>query len=241
MFSKILKATICGVTAVAAGVALTSCANVNVTLTDYNRTFTDSNFTEIEADISWGEFKIIPSSDNNVYVDAKDVPDTFKSEIKNGVLYINYYVKSNFKIPKDSKTIVTVKIPEKSYNKLKLDLGSGITSIQKLDVNNNIDIDCGSGELRLTDIKSNGALDIDGGSGDINITNSNFSGLDAELGSGNFSLASVAIYGNIDINCGSGNVDISLINPASDFNGDNSKYKLEIDSGSGNTNISYNN
>lgn len=236
MFSKILKATICGVTAIVAGVALTSC--VNVTLTDYNRTFDDSSFTEIEADIGWGELKIIPSNDNNVYVDAKDVPDTFKSEIKNGVLIVDFNTKVTIQ-PKKAKTSITIKVPKKDYKKLNLDLGAGDTTINDLNISK-IDIDCGSGDLDITNVETDQVLNIDGGTGSMDISNSTLGGINADFGVGKFNFDGT-INGDIDIECGIGDVNIELTNSADDFNGSGSKYSLKVDKGIGKFNISYNN
>ena len=242
MFSKVLKATLCGATAIAAATALTSCVNVNVKeakLDDFNRSFTDKSFTEIDADINWGELKIVPSSDNKVTVDAKDVPDTFKSEIKNGVLIVDFNTKSGTVAPKNAKTSVTIKVPEKEYEKLDLDLGAGDTTIEDLSIST-IDIDCGAGELNINNIEADETLDISGGAGSIDISDSITGGLDADLGVGEFNFDGT-VNGDIDIECGIGNVDIDLTNPESDFKGANSKYSLKVDKGIGKFSISYNN
>lgn len=240
MFSKVLKATLCGATSIVAATTLTSCVSIKTAdLTDFNRSFNDKSFTEIEADINWGELKIIPSSDNKVTVDAKDVPDTFKAEIKNGVLIVDFNTKSGTVAPKKSKTSVTIKIPKKDYEKLDLDLGAGDTTIEDLSIST-IDIDCGAGELNINNIEADETLDISGGTGSIDISDSITGGLDADFGVGEFNFDGT-INGDIDIECGIGDVDIDLTNPESDFKGSNSKYYLNIDKGLGKVNISYNN
>ncbi len=238
MFSKILKASICGITTIAAGIAITSCANV--TLTDYNRTFDDSNFTKINVDIDWGEIKIIPSNDNKVYIDAKDVPDSFKSEINNGVLIVSFHSKKflNFLKPKTNKTIITIKVPAKDYEKLDLDLGSGDTTIKDLNISK-IDIDCGDCKLNIKNIKTDNILKIDGGTGSIDISESIIGGLNADFGEGKFNFNGT-INGDIDIDCGIGDVNIELTNSSDDFNGSDSKYSLKVDKGIGKFNIYYN-
>ena len=236
MFSKVLKATLCGATAIAAATALTSCVSINVKeakLDDFNRSFTDKSFTEID------ELKIIPSSDNKVTVDAKDVPDTFKSEIKNGVLIVDFNTKSGTVAPKNAKTSVTIKVPSKDYEKLDLDLGAGDTTIEDLSIST-IDIDCGAGELNINNIEADDILNINGGAGSIDISDSITGGLDADLGVGEFNFDGT-VNGDIDIECGIGNVDIDLTNPESDFKGSNSKYSLKVDKGLGKFSISYNN
>jgi len=242
MFSKVLKATLCGATAIAAATALTSCVSINVKeakLDNFNRSFTDKSFTEIDADIDWGELKIVPSSDNKVTVDAKDVPDTFKSEIKDGVLIVDFNTKSGTVAPRKAKTSVTIKVPSKDYEKLDLDLGAGDTTLEDLSIST-IDIDCGAGELNINNIEADETLDISGGAGSIDISDSITGGLDADLGVGEFNFDGT-VNGDIDIECGIGNVDIDLTNPESDFKGSNSKYSLKVDKGLGKFSISYNN
>lgn len=240
MFSKVLKATLCGITAIAAGAALTSCVSIKeANLTNFNRSFNDKNFTEIDADIDWGELKIIPSSDNKVSVDAKDVPDTFKTEIKNGVLIVDFNTKAGTSAPKNAKTSITIKVPSKNYEKLDLDLGAGDTTIEDLSIST-IDIDCGAGELNIANIEADKIMDIVGGTGAIDISESTFGGLDADFGVGEFNFDGT-VNGDIAIKCGIGNVDIDLTNPESDFKGSNSKYSLKVDKGLGKFSISYNN
>ena len=240
MFSKVLKATLCGATAIAAATALTSCVSLKTAnLTDFNRSFNDKSFTEIDADIDWGELKIVPSSDNKVSVDAKDVPDTFKSEIKNGVLIVDFNTKDGTVAPKNAKTSVTIKVPEKEYEKLDLDLGAGDTTLEDLSINT-IDIDCGAGELNINNIEADETFDISGGAGSIDISDSITGGLDADLGVGEFNFDGT-VNGDIDIKCGIGDVDIDLTNPESDFKGANSKYSLKVAKGIGKFSISYNN
>ena len=240
MFSKVLKSTLCGATAIAAATALTSCVNIKeANLTNFNRSFNDKSFTEIDADIDWGELQIIPSSDNKVSVDAKDVPDTFKSEIKNGVLIVTFNTKNGTVAPKNAQTSVTIKVPSKDYEKLNLDLGAGDTTIKDLNISK-IDIDCGAGELYITNVEADKIMEINSGTGSIDISDSITGGLDADFGVGKFNFDGT-INGDINVDCGIGNVDIDLTNPESDFKGSNSKYSLKVDKGIGKFSISYNN
>lgn len=246
MFSKVLKATLCGATAIAAATVFTGCvvitnqSNLNdIKCKSFSNSFNDKNFTKIDADIDWGILEIKPSTDNKVYVDATDVPDSFTAEIKNDTLVVDFNTDSTPKKVINKKTNITIKVPEKDYNKLNLKLGAGETSVKDLTINS-IDINCGACELNMDDIKATKALKLKGGAGEITISESTLGSLDANLGIGEFSFNGT-INGDIDVKCGIGDADIDLTNPKSDFEGKNSKYSLNLKEGLGDINITYSN
>ncbi len=240
MFSKVLKAALCGITAIAAGVALTSCENIKkANLIDLNLSFQDNSFSKINANIYWGKLKIISSDDDSISIYAQNVPDTFKSEIKNGVLIIDFNTKNGVIAPRNAKTSITIKVPEKDYKKLYLKLGTGNTTIKDLKISN-IDVEYGTGKLNMNNVKADKLINIEGVKGTINISNSILGSVNADLGIGRVDFEGT-VNGDIDIECGIGDVNINLTNPESDFKSSESKYKLKINKGIGNLNISYNN
>ena len=240
MYLKLFKKTLCAAGAVAAIVALTGCSFGNsVKLKDSNRTFENAAFTKIDAYIDWGKFTLSSSDDENVYVVAKDVPDTFKTEIVNGVLVVDFNPKSNTSKPRKANTNVIVKVPAKDYADFNLDFGAGDSFIENLTCSK-ITINCGAGKLEAKNITTDSKVKVDGGTGSIKILESTIGGLDANLGVGEF-LFTGTINGNISLDCGIGNATLNLENPESDFVGSNKKYSLNNNSGIGKITITYKN
>lgn len=242
MFSKLLKGTLVSTILAASAVFLCSCNLLGEKLIDINQTFEDKNITEINADIEWGELKIISSEDTYFTVDAKKVPESFSAEVSNNkfVIKTNSKSKSMFKIKNGSDTSnITIKVPKKIYDKLELKLDAGETTLKDLSTSK-LTVTCGAGEVNITGVETTKMTELKGGAGEINISNSVFGGLDADLGVGDFKFSGT-INGDINVECGIGDANIDLKNPESDFKGANSQYSIDIKKGLGDSSISYDN
>ncbi len=232
-------------------------------LTDYNESFSASDVQNLNMDIAWADLKIEPSEDNNIYVDAKNVPEGFGADVKNGT-FRTYHSKKKIRLHnlvdfwKDESDETTIKIllPNKEYNSFILELGAGETTVsdilcRKLNVDcgagevnlNNIkcsigDFNCGAGEVNITNINCEGKFTIDGGAGDVNISGV-LGGIDADQGVGEFEFIGT-INGDIDADGGVGEMTFRLTNPKEDFDYKVGKYKLDVDTGIGAANVYYN-
>ena len=228
---------------------------------DYTNSFSSENVTDIDLDIKWADLTISQSDDDNIYIDAQNVPKTFKAEIKNGTFVTDYNIKSFsfFHLPSifsgsDYDTTIDIKLPEKQYHSFILDMGAGESKISDIEckdmtmncgagrVNlNNIDctscdIDCGAGEVTVGNINCKNTLVIDGGAGRLNI-NGVLGGIELDQGTGEFKFTGT-INGNIKADGGVGKMEFNLTNPSSDF-GKNGKYTIDIDHGVGSTSVNY--
>jgi autotransporter translocation and assembly factor TamB len=81
-------------------------------------------------------------------------------------------------------------------------------------------------------------LYVDGGTGEIDITKSVLGGLKVEQGVGEFNFSGT-INGDVEVDGGVGEINLNLTNPASDFTGSGSKYKMDIDTGIGSNTVNY--
>ena len=235
----------------------------SLNLKDYNESFSASDVRKLDMDIEWADLTVGMSEDDNIHVDAKNVPEDFGAEVKNGT-FRTYYTNKKLKVHnlvdfwnngKDDTT-VNILLPQNEYSSFILELGAGETTVSdiicdKLSVNcgagevtfKNIrcsdgEIDCGAGQVNITDINCEGKLDIDGGAGEI-IVSGVLGGIDVDQGVGNFEFTGT-VNGNIDADGGVGEMTFRLTNPPDDFYSNGGKYKLDVDTGVGAANVYYN-
>lgn len=228
---------------------------------DYNESFSADNVTKLNLDIEWADLTISQSKDNNIYINATNVPDDFTADIKNGTFTTSYRDKKHFTfhLPgifqnSHNNAAVEIKLPEKEYNSFILDIGAGESQISDIKCDTfrvdcgagsvsftNINcsegkVDCGAGDLTITNIDCQNKLKVDGGAGQITI-NGTLGGIDVDQGVGEF-IFNGTINGNIDADGGVGEMTFNLTNPSSDF-GSNGKYRLDIDTGVGSSSVNY--
>ena len=116
--------------------------------------------------------------------------------------------------------------------------GTGDNKINNLTCNT-FKFIAGTGDMTFSDIDCKGVMDIESGVGDTKITNTVLGGFDLNTGTGDFEFEGT-INGDITIDSGVGDLEMALTNPETDF-GKNGKYKMSIDKGTGDKDITYNN
>ena len=234
----------------------------SLNLTDYNESFIASDVKKLDLDIGWGDLTVGKSEDDKIHVDAKNVPEGFGAEVKNGT-FRTYNSNKKIKIHNlvdfwkndEDDTKVNILLPAKEYSSFILELGAGETTVSDLICDkfsvdcgagevtfSNIscsssDIECGAGQVNINDINCEGILNIDGGTGEI-LVNGILGGIDVDQGVGNFEFTGT-INGNIDADGGVGEMTFRLTNPPDDFYSNGGKYKLDVDTGIGSANVYY--
>lgn len=228
---------------------------------DYSNSFSAENVKDIDLDIKWADLTISQSEDDNIYIDAQNVPEGFKAEVRNGTFMTDYNIKSRLFIhlpsifsDSDYNTTIDIKLPEKQYRSFILDMGAGESNISDIECKDlkmncgagrvhfenidcsSCDIDCGAGEVIADNINCKNIFKIDGGAGSINI-NGVLGGIDLDQGTGEFTFTGT-MNGNIDADGGVGEMVFNLTNPSSDF-GKKGKYTIDIDHGIGSTSVNY--
>ena len=231
---------------------------------DFSESYSAADVKRFNLEIGWADLTVSKSKDNNIYIDAKNVPEGFKAEVKGDTFSTVFSEKkvSFYMIPSwlsgdsDTEAVVDIKLPDKVYESFVLDLGAGETEISGINCGK-FRIDCGAGEVNFTDIecetgsfecgagevnikglKCEEKLYIDGGAGEVNITSSVLGGIEADQGVGELNFTGT-VNGDIDIDGGVGEITVNLTNPESDFVGSGSKYKIDIDTGIGSKTVNY--
>ena len=97
----------------------------------------------------------------------------------------------------------------------------------------------GTGDVDFDNINCKEEIEVELGTGDTTIENSVCSGFNAEHGTGDFTFSGT-VNGDIKIKSGVGDLEVNLTNPETDF-GKNGKYKMSIEKGVGDKEITYNN
>lgn len=231
---------------------------------DYTNTLIGESVSNLDLKIEWADLIIEKSSDDEIHIDAKDVPEKFEASVSGDTFRIDFGSKRTNFVPFTTvfglnriDPVITLQLPDKDYENFKLKLGAGDNRISGIKCKT-LDIDCGAGEVNLSqiDCKSStvkcgagefnitsmnceGLLNIDGGAGEVNITDTVLGGIDLDQGVGEFNFRGT-VNGDIDADGGIGEIVFNLENPESDFVGSNSRYKLDIDTGIGTKTVNYN-
>lgn len=216
-----------------------------INVKDISEGFDGSQVKDIELDIGWGNLIVEKSTNGDIFIDAKDVPEGYDVGIKGDKFVIKYNEKNGINIEKlvnlmskkDCEPTVKLMLPEKEYDRFLLNVGAGDANVSGISCSS-FTLDCGAGDVDLSDIISADRIDINGGAGDINVRNTSAGGLDIDIGAGDFDFAGT-VNGNIDVDCGVGDVTFRLTNPAEDFE-NGGKYTLSCDKGVGSIDILYN-
>lgn len=192
-------------------------------LIDYSNTYSDVE----QLDIINGIGKLIIKTGDEFRVEASNVSDKFRADVKNGTLRV--YEEKDFlkfiNIKKhSSKTIITIYVPDDFIaKKIKIESGTGNVDLENLSADKLI-IDGGVGDIRGTNISAK-TVEVDGGVGYIEFTEANFSDVDCDSGVGNITIEG-NIFGDSEFDCGVGNVSLKIY-------GDREDYALRVDSGIG--------
>lgn len=147
--------------------------------------------------------------------------------------FINFVFPSIVGLLTDKNTDprVTITIPDKVYDKVKIDIGAGNATIDGFTAKD-VDFSLGAGELNSKDIKVTGKLDIDVGTGKSTFENFDCNKVDIDSGVGEMNFSG-KVYGGLDADGGIGNVNITIFGLSSD-------YDIDAESGIGRINVNRN-
>ena len=232
-------------------------------LIDYSENYSAKDVKTLDLDISWADLTIGRSGDEKIYIEAKNVPEGFTAEVKGDTFSaktedkkMNVYLLPSWLNGDDNNSVVEIKLPDKAYESFVLDLGAGEVRVSDINCGkitveggageitfNNIEcetakFECGAGQVNINDMNCEEKLYVEGGTGEIDITKSVLGGIKVEQGVGEFNFTGT-INGDVEVDGGVGEINLNLTNPASDFNGSNSKYKMDIDTGIGSQTVNY--
>lgn len=215
---------------------------------DFNNTFSASDVKNINIDGSVGNFTIVKTTDKEISVIAKNVPEKYTAEVKNDTLSISTSNPKSFWLQVPFLTYTTPKVeiylPEKEYEKLFLKSGGGDVEISDLtfkdatfesgagDKNihdftcDKIALKSGAGDSELNNIKCK-SMTVNKGAGDMNADGINCDGiLTLKTGAGDSTMINT-VTGGFNLVTGAGDLRF-----AGTINGD-----IDIDSGAGDLTI----
>lgn len=254
-----------GVVLLVIGIILYKNTNIKerAKLKDYSQSYSASEVKRFDLDISWADLTIGKSSDEKIHVEARNVPEGFTAEVKGDTFSaktedkkMNVYLLPSWLNDDDNNTVIDIKLPDKEYESFVLDLGAGEVTVSdivcgKFRVEGGAgeitfesvecetgSFECGAGQVNINDMQCAETLYVDGGTGEIDITKSVLGGLKVEQGVGEFNFSGT-INGDVEVDGGVGEINLNLTNPASDFMGSGSKYKMDIDTGIGSNTVNY--
>lgn len=254
-----------GLVMLIAGIILYNTTDVTkyVDLKDVSESYSAADVSRLDLNIDWADLTVSKSSDDKIYIDAKNVPESFNAEVRGDTFSTSFNEKKlSFHLAPswlngDNNAVIEIKLPEKEYESMVLDLGAGETKLSDMEcirfrvecgagevTFNDVkcetgSFECGAGEVNINRIKCSDKLNVDGGAGSVNINSSVIGGLDADQGVGELNFTGT-VNGDIDVEGGVGEIVLNLTNPESDFVGSGCKYKMDIETGIGSKTVNYN-
>ena len=209
---------------------------------DYSNSFSADTVKKLDLDIEWADLIVESSPDNNINIEAKDVPEKFEASVSGDTFRVTFgssrvnFIPFSTVFSSKVDPVIRLQLPAQAYESFKLDLGAGDNKISGINCNDlkiecgagevtvsqirckNANIDCGAGSFNIIAMNCEDKLDIDGGAGEIRILETVLGGLDLDQGVGEFSFRGT-INGDIDADGGVGEMTFNLTNPAGDFEG----------------------
>lgn len=205
----------------------------------YNETFDVATIDNMEIDFSAGDLNIKKSSDENIHVTGENLPEKINFSSSNSKLQVKtadslLHLKGGYISFDGSQPTLTIELPEKAFDTVKIDAGAGQMKLSDLTCEN-LDIDFGAGSSEVINVTCTNEADFDCGVGETD-----FSGKllgDAEIDGGIGSI-------NFDIDGCKNDYKIKSnskvkINSTTEENELLYKIKLDIDNGIGEISLNF--
>lgn len=205
----------------------------------YNETFDVAAIDNMEIDFSAGDLNIKKSSDENIHVTGENLPEKINFSSSNSKLQVKtadslLHLKGGYISFDGSQPTLTIELPEKAFDTVKIDAGAGQMKLSDLTCEN-LDIDFGAGSSEVINVTCKNEADFDCGVGETD-----FSGKllgDAEIDGGIGSI-------NFDIDGYKNDYKIKSnskvkINSTTEENELLYKIKLDIDNGIGEISLNF--
>lgn len=224
----------------------------------YNETFDVADIENIDIDFSAGDLNIKKSSDENIHIAGKNLPEKLNFSSSNGKLQVKtadsfLHLKGGYISFDGSQPELTIELPEKAYDTVQIDTGAGKMKLSDLTCAE-LDIDFGAGSSEITNVTCTDEADFDLGVGKTVFTNCTFSYSDFDCGVGETDFAGKLLDdAEIDGGIGSINFDIDgykndykiksdgkvKINSTSEESELSYKIKLDVDNGIGEVTLNF--
>ena len=135
----------------------------------YNETFDVATIDNMEIDISAGDLNIKKSSDENIHVTGENLPEKINFSSSNSKLQVKtadslLHLKGGYISFDGSQPTLTIELPEKAFDTVKIDAGAGQMKLSDLTCEN-LDIDFGAGSSEVINVTCTNEADFDLGVG----------------------------------------------------------------------------
>lgn len=174
----------------------------------YNEKLND--FNSIEIDYDAGELDI--KTGENFYIEAKNVPEKFKYEVKDGKLKIKNELKNKLfsKISTNINSKVVIYVPEGTdITHANIEVGAATINVSNIKIDN-LKLELGAGKAYLNNVQVLGKSDIELGAGSFIGENIKLNELALEVGAGKMELNTV-LTGKTRIECGVGKIELNIL------------------------------
>lgn len=201
---------------------------VNVKEELIEREETYDGVERIAFDIPYGDVTI--RYGETFSIDAKNVPEEFKSYVVDGTWHVKDERQKNFWFRSSGANAYTdatveITIPKDSvFEQFELEIGLGNGMVEDINANE-VDLEVGVGSITVNQILAS-ELAVDCGAGQVSINNATIKAADLETGVGTINFTGI-IQEDSDITCGMGMVDMLLYQSGKVFD-----YQLECGMGS---------
>lgn len=187
----------------------------------YNETFDVATIDNMEINFSAGDLNIKKSSDENIHVTGENLPEKINFSSSNSKLQVKtadslLHLKGGYISFDGSQPTLTIELPEKAFDTVKIDAGAGQMKLSDLTCEN-LDIDFGAGSSEVINVTCTNEADFDLGVGKTVFKDCTFNDSDFDCGVGETDFAG-KLLGDADIDGGIGSVRFDIDGCKNDYN-----------------------
>lgn len=192
----------------------------------YDENFDGGTIANIDIDFSAGDLNIKKSSDENIHVTGENLPEKINFSSSNCKLQVKtadslLHLKGGYISFDGSQPTLTIELPEKAFDTVKIDAGAGQMKLSDLTCEN-LDIDFGAGSSEVINVTCTNEADFDLGVGKTVFKDCTFNDSDFDCGVGETDFAG-KLLGDAEIDGGIGSINF-------DIDGCKNDYKIKSDS-----------
>lgn len=177
---------------------------------------------QMEITLGGGTLEILPSEDGGIYLEAQNA-EKLQAYAEGNTLKVKAI---RTKAGRDEMKVYLYIPMDVAYEKITLDVGAGVLSLEDLTEVGVLKADVGAGLLKLSDLQCN-ELKAGVGAGELRVMQTTVNGdADLSVGAGRIQ-AEAKICGDFSVECSMGEADILLAGEEEDFN-----YEVSCSAGS---------
>lgn len=191
----------------------------------YDENFDGNSIANIDIDFAAGAINIKKSSDENIHITGKNIPEKLNFAASDGKLQVKtadsfLHLNGGYVSFDGSEPELTIELPEKQFDTVLIDTGAGKMTLSDLTCTK-LDIDFGAGSSEITNVICTDEADLDMGVGKTVFKNCTFNDSDFDCGVGETDFTG-KLLGDAEIDGGIGSIKF-------DIDGFRDDYKIDSD------------